>query len=268
MAAHGNDSYLIAQFSDVHCGDPRFDESLMLAVAREVNEARPDLVLVPGDLTAMGYAEEFEAFSRYFDLIDCPQRIVIAGNHDCRNVGYVLYERLIGPRNACASFPFPVDGADAEVKVFAIDSNIPDLNDGEVGREKMRKITEELGGPAAFKILALHHHLVSIPGTGRERNVVWDAGDVLQTLRDAEVDLVVAGHKHVPYAWPIAGLLVVASGTASSHRTRGEAAPSYNMIRVSRTHIEVETVVPGGGGSVTQSFPRRPRAEARSARAR
>lgn len=54
-----------------------------------------------------------------------------------------------------------------------------------------------------------------IPGTGRERNQVLDAGDVLSLLRQAEVDLVLSGHRHVPYVWPVAGMLLVHSGTVS-----------------------------------------------------
>jgi 3',5'-cyclic-AMP phosphodiesterase len=56
---------------------------------------------------------------------------------------------------------------------------------------------------------------------GRERNQVLDAGDVLSLLRQCGVDLVLSGHRHVPYVWPIAGMLLVHSGTVSTLRTRG-----------------------------------------------
>ena len=39
---------------------------------------------------------------------------------------------------------------------------------------------------------------VSIPGTGRERNIVFDAGDLLHTLVDLDVDVILSGHRHVP----------------------------------------------------------------------
>ena len=64
-----------------------------------------------------------------------------------------------------------------------------------------------------------------VPGTGRERNQVLDAGDVLSLLRQCEVDLVLSGHRHVPYVWPIAGMLLVHSGTVSTLRTRGLPQP-------------------------------------------
>ncbi len=259
-------AYVIAQFSDVHCGDPRFEEQLMLRLVREVNEARPDLVIVPGDLTADGYDEQFHEFTRFLDLIDCPQRVVIAGNHDCRNVGDLLFERIVGPRNLTATFDFPPDG-DRSLVVVAVDSNIPDLNDGEVGREKMRLAERDLAGDAGFRIFVLHHHLVSIPGTGRERNIVWDAGDVLHSLRDAGVDLVLAGHKHVPYIWPVGDTLIVTSGTGASRRTRGDAPPSYNLLEIDGRSIEVTVRSLADGVAVKQRLPRRA-GEARTARAR
>ena len=54
MPAECPDRFVIAQFSDIHCGDPRFDEHLLERVIREVNAAKPDLVVVPGDLTTCG----------------------------------------------------------------------------------------------------------------------------------------------------------------------------------------------------------------------
>ena len=73
-------------------------------------------------------------------------------------------------------------------------------------------------------MFVLHHHLLPIPGTGRERNVVYDAGDAIECLQRAGVHLVLSGHKHVPYAWKLENLFVVNTGTVSSLRLRGEHA--------------------------------------------
>lgn len=250
--------FLIAQFSDVHCGDLRFDDGLMRKVVQDVNEAEPDVVIVPGDLTAFGYAEQFEQFAAYLDLIECPQRIVIPGNHDCRNVGWELFERIVGPRNHSQTFPFRAAGGEGpeSIRLLAVDSTIPDLNDGQIGRAKLDMIRDEMAGDF-FKVFVMHHHLVSIPGTGRERNIVWDAGDVLAALRAAEVDLVIVGHKHVPYAWPVGGLLVISSGTAATHRTRGDVPPSFNLIRVTGDEISVTVREVASGATVSEEFARR-----------
>ncbi|MHB1002983.1 MAG: metallophosphoesterase, partial [Thermoleophilia bacterium] len=57
--AKSRDSYVIAQFSDIHCGDARFDRELMLGTIEEINRLQPDLTVIPGDLTADGYFEQF-----------------------------------------------------------------------------------------------------------------------------------------------------------------------------------------------------------------
>jgi 3',5'-cyclic AMP phosphodiesterase CpdA len=85
-----------------------------------------------------------------------------------------------------------------------------------------------------------------IPGTGRERNQVLDAGDVLSLLRQSGVDLVLSGHRHVPYVWPVAGMLLVHSGTVSTLRTRGFPHPAYNLVRIEDGRISVKLRIPGG----------------------
>ena len=85
----------------------------------------------------------------------------------------------------------------------------------------------------------LHHHLLPVPGTGRERNIVNDAGDALECLQRAGVDLVLSGHKHVPYAWRLEDLFIVNAGTVSSSRLRGHGRPCYNVVEVDGTHVSV-----------------------------
>ena len=80
----------------------------------------------------------------------------------------------------------------------------------------------------------MHHHLVPVPGTGRERNIVYDAGDMLQVLASCGTDLVLCGHKHVPNVWRLEDMLIVNAGTACSHRLRGRVRPCYNIIEIHR----------------------------------
>lgn len=251
--------YTIALCSDVHCGDSRFSEALMRTAVKEINESRADMVVVAGDLTANGYREQFEQAKCYIDLIDSPQKLVIAGNHDHRNVGWVHFEDFFGSRFKALTFDFRVrcHGVFQEkVKIVAADSCKPDLNDGEVGRRHYYWIKGEFVEGNDFKIFCLHHHLVSVPGTGRERNIVWDAGDVLEVLKDSDVDMVLCGHKHVPYIWMVDRMILVNSGTMSTYRTRGYAKPAYNLIRIHHDKVHVETRVPGEGLVREEEFGR------------
>jgi len=94
-------------------------------------------------------------------------------------------------------------------------------------------------GEPDFRIFVLHHHLLPVPGTGRERNVVYDAGDCIETLQRAGVQLVLSGHKHVPYAWRLENMFVVNTGTVSSLRLRGHTRPCYNVVEISGTHVDI-----------------------------
>jgi Icc protein len=142
------------------------------------------------------------------------------------------------------------------VALVAVDSSKPDLDEGEIGREHYGWIAEGFASDADLRIFVCHHHLVPVPGTGRERNQVLDAGDVLSLLRQCGVDLVLSGHRHVPYVWPIAGMLLVHSGTVSTLRTRGFPHPAYNLLTVAEGRISVQLCIPGGGRQSLGAYPR------------
>lgn len=238
-------TFKIAQISDLHCGDLRFEKDLMNKATKEINRERVDLLVVAGDLTKDGYEDQFLEAKSYVDKIKSKERVVIAGNHDCRNVGYLHFENVFGPRYSDMELDFPVPGKEEKIRIMAVDSNKPDLNDGEIGRERYQFIDDGFENKEYYNVFILHHHLIGIPGTGRERNIVWDAGDVLKKLTDAKVDLVLNGHKHVPHVWKINGLSMITSGTVSTKRTRGFTAPSYNIIEISGKEVKIKTKTPG-----------------------
>ena len=223
--------FQIAHISDIHCGGPHFMPSLMERAIGEINDMSPDIVICTGDLTTFGFKQEFAQAKSYLDRLACKSLVVVPGNHDSRNVGYVHFEQLFGARNSVLH----VDG----VTVVAVDSTEPDLDHGQLGRSQYRWIEAQFKPPADLRIFVLHHHLLPVPGTGRERNVVHDAGDAIECLQRAGVDLVLSGHKHVPYAWRLEDLFVVNTGTVSSLRLRGNTRPCYNVIEASPERVTV-----------------------------
>ena len=52
-----------------------------------------------------------------------------------------------------------------------------------------------------------------------------DAGDLLEELIQAGVNIVLSGHKHVPYVWRLEDLYVANAGTVASLRLRGYTKP-------------------------------------------
>jgi 3',5'-cyclic-AMP phosphodiesterase len=244
--------FTIVQLSDLHCGQQFFLPHLLERAIAEVNELHPDVVVVSGDLTSNGFKDEYALAREYLDRVDCTAMVVIPGNHDSRNVGYVHFEDLFGDRNSVLHLE--------HVTIVAVDSSEPDLDNGQIGRGRYRWIEEQFAAGARadeeagavtpgdrvsvapradLRVFVLHHHLLPVPGTGRERNIVHDAGDTLETLQRAQVDLVLSGHKHVPYAWRLEDLFVVNAGTVSSSRLRGNGRPCYNVVEIDGTHVDV-----------------------------
>ena len=224
--------FRIAHLSDLHCGGQYFEPNLLERAIAEINDLKPDIVICTGDLTTLGFRHEYQVAREFIDKLECESFVVVPGNHDSRNVGYLHFEEMFGPRNSVLR--------KAGITIVAVDSTEPDLDHGQIGRGRYPWIeTEFAAAPSVFRIFVLHHHLLPVPGTGRERNVVYDAGDSLECLLRANVHLVLSGHKHVPYAWRLENLFVVNTGTVSSLRLRGNTRPCYNVIELDGTHVDI-----------------------------
>ena len=92
--------FRIAHLSDLHCGGPYFEVNLLERAISEINELQPDIVVCSGDLTTYGFKHEYQLARQYLDLIHCDSFVVVPGNHDARNVGYVHFEELFGDRSS------------------------------------------------------------------------------------------------------------------------------------------------------------------------
>src|SRR3989304_807772 len=163
MAGPG-DYFRIAPLPDLPCGGPYFEASLLERAIGEINELRPDVVVCSGDLTTFGFRHEYltarEYIDRidcdspgavptcgfrpeyltareYIDRIDCDSLVVVPGNHDSRNVGYVHFEEMFGERNSVLR--------KGSVAIVAVDSSEPDLDHGQIGRGRYRWIEEQFG---------------------------------------------------------------------------------------------------------------------------
>ncbi|AHF79921.1 lacZ expression regulatory protein [Thermococcus paralvinellae] len=216
----------IAHISDTHITqESAFKSYAYDLIVNEINQSNFDLVVHTGDVTDQGLKEEYEHASYLIGKIEKPL-IAIPGNHDARNVGYGLFERYIGPL-------YGVYERD-DLVIIWVDSTIPDLSDGRIGGYKFRWLKEKLEeySHKRFKIVAAHHHLVPLPDTGRERNVLFNAGDVLDLLLRHEVNLYLCGHKHVPNVYNIEDLVVVNAGCTSCRKTRKGDVNSYNIIKL------------------------------------
>jgi len=229
---------LIVQISDLHVGS-QFLQDKFDQLVQEVNQISPDVIVVTGDLTNEGLMKEYEECKTLLARFSAKKIITISGNHDYRNTGYLLFKKY---------FPFEtINELSDDVVLVTIGTARPDRNEGEVGYRQnlwLERTMNKYSGKV--KILAMHHHLVGIPDTGSDRLTVIDAGDVLRTILDTKVDLVLCGHKHRPWIWNFKDLAIVNAGTAASDRTRGLFENTYNIITIKDKKIQVDLKIVGG----------------------
>lgn len=228
---------MLVQLSDIHVG-PQFRKEVFEKAVEEVNRLNPDAVIVTGDLTENGILNEFERVKEYLKKIKNKNIIVLSGNHDYRNTGYLLFKKF---------FPSKTIHEFDDAVIITLGTARPDRDEGEVGYRQNLWLARTLSKYTnKTKIIAMHHHLISIPDTGSDRIIVLDAGDVLQSALTAKINLVLCGHKHRPWIWNLGPLTIAYAGTTSSERMRGFFENTYNIISIEKGKVSVDLKVVNG----------------------
>ena len=222
---------VIAHLSDLHLG--AHVPAAVDGLADEVAAFHPDLVVVTGDHTMRARPREFRQAVDLLDKLPVP-RLVVPGNHDLPLVSplrvvapYARYRRWIGPDDATARVP--------GVTALGIDS-MPwwRWKSGRVSRPQAETVREVLGcaPPADVRLVAMHHP----PFAGGPQRLAGRRR-FARALGLAEVDVVLAGHTHVPAVHAYGRLLMVVAGTATSYRVR-DFPRSWTVLRILPDAIE------------------------------
>ncbi|MHB1833649.1 MAG: metallophosphoesterase, partial [Solirubrobacteraceae bacterium] len=176
----------IAQLTDTHfgaswgAGDPAAALQAAVAAVRRL-PARPDAVLLTGDLAEHGAADEYAQVSTLVAQIGAPVH-VLAGNHDDRAA-------------LRASFGLPGSGAEpvqyalrlGSLRLVALDTVSPGRGEGELDTPRLRWLDATLAeDPETPTLLAMHHPPfgLGVP--------VWDAIGIDAAARAALAELL--GH--------------------------------------------------------------------------
>lgn len=221
----------IAHISDIHCHHGSDFNPVMFSKATTIlNEYNADFVFITGDLTTMGLLSEYEMAQEKLDEIN-GEKIIVPGNHDERNLGFKLFPEFFGKPNFNKKIK--------DINVIGLASSEPDKDDGHLGRGRHELIEQGLQNNPGLTIIGFHHHVIPVPNSGRETNIIEDAGETLDILLRNNAPLVLMGHRHVPYAVQIHKTLLVNAGTFSCTRTRAHFGNTFNLIDIKESRITV-----------------------------
>src|SRR6267142_6957235 len=237
----------VVHLSDIHFGS--VNEAIIAPLIRTINDVRPDVVAVSGDLTQRARSSEFKEARAFLDALPKPQ-IVVPGNHDIplHNV-FLRFARPLDNYRRYISEDLQPCYADEEIAVLGVNTaRSLTVKGGRINTDQVAWMRERLCAcePEVVKIVVTHHPF-DLPAGHDERNLLGRARMAMEALASCGADVFLAGHLHISHTthtatrYKIKGhsALVVQAGTATSTRGRGEAN-SFNLIRVDRTYIAVE----------------------------
>ena len=240
----------------------------------------PVVVAITGDLTEKAKPEEFSAAERLIrELTSTPilgvplssrDVFVVPGNHDVvwdstgpsRWDPYCAFRRSVFGDRSNSAAP---DGLTrvhdrsqdlglvvAEVNSCAfVQKKTKDAQRGRISTAALKELDASLSainGRGAIRIALMHHHPVLLPAFGepdRGYDSIILAGHLLSILRKHRFQLVLHGHKHLPYTFsydascPWSGtappMLILAGGSAGAKELPSElqaATNTYNEITI------------------------------------
>ncbi len=219
----------ILHVSDLHYQESPETWALLKEAERQFEMLRPDLILLTGDLTNDGLDEQFQRVKRFVSSLNFCTVLVIPGNRDqARTIVPAPSERS-DLEYFLLTHPEPVTLLDEMASLENVNrgrqgkyfdhfeateffyrangvaavglNSTPDIipRQMEMAAQHFNK-----GQPGELRIFCAHHSFLPVP-TKRLRpgDVVPRAADILQTLIELNVDLLLCGHIHRSHVWDL-----------------------------------------------------------------
>jgi len=224
----------IGHISDIHCNyGTDYNEKIFDKAVKILNKKETDFVFISGDLTTWGLLPEYELAEEKINEIE-GKKVIVPGNHDERNLGYKLFPEFFGEQTFIHDYK--------KICFVGLSSSEPDKDNGRLGRRRHKFIEEGLKKNRDLLVVGFHHHLIPVPNSGRELNIIEDAGETLDIILKNNIPLILMGHRHVPFSVKIHNSLLVNAGTFSCNRTRAHFGFTFNIVDIDDDEINVSVV--------------------------
>jgi 3',5'-cyclic AMP phosphodiesterase CpdA len=239
----------LVHLSDLHFG--AHDQRLVEAVDQQVDELKPDLVVISGDFTQRARTEQFREACDFLEgLRERGHEVLgVPGNHDVPL--YDVLRRFLSPlaryrrfidETLCPFIELP------DVAVLGINTaRSLTFKDGRINKQQVEFIRETFARTPAEKMRAIvtHHPLFALEVGGEVERAIGRQELALDAVEDSGVDIVLAGHAHHASSQDAGdlvtragGVLVVQAGTATSTRVR-EQEQSFNAIDIAESSATI-----------------------------
>ncbi|HEX2594181.1 MAG TPA: metallophosphoesterase [Rhizomicrobium sp.] len=235
----------IAHLSDLHCpaDSPRQADALVGAV----RDAKPDLVVVSGDLTRAGRRREFAAARELLARFESTL-LVVPGNHDVpvfnavQRVSrpFARFDAAFAPGNVVVNFPgVQVIGLNTATGMQAS----LDWSLGWALPHRIARVIAALKAAPAdtFQIVTCHHPLLPEAADLR-RSHTKGGPEAFRNLAHAGMNMLLHGHLHRQKARIVncdgRHVTIAGASTALGDRERGEPS-GFNLIAVNGSSAPV-----------------------------
>ena len=232
----------IVHMSDLHFG--AHDERLVEAVDWQVDQLKPDLVVISGDFTQRARTEQFRQACEFLDgLRERGHEVLgVPGNHDVPL--YDVLRRFLSPLARYRRFIDETLCPFVELKNVAVlgvnTARSLTFKDGRINEQQVEFIRETFARTPSesFRILVTHHPLFAMRVGEQVERAIGRQELALDAVEESGVDMVLAGHAHHASSGDAGdmvtragGVLVIQAGTATSTRVR-EQEQSFNVIDI------------------------------------
>jgi 3',5'-cyclic AMP phosphodiesterase CpdA len=239
----------LVHLSDLHFG--AHDERLVEAVDWQIDQLKPDLVVISGDFTQRARTEQFREACEFLDGLRERGHDVLGvpGNHDVPL--YDVLRRFLSPlaryrrfidESLCPFIELP------GVAVLGINTARSfTFKDGRINQDQVEFIRETFSRTPSesVRILVTHHPLFALQVGDEIERAVGRHELALDAVEESGVDMLLAGHAHHATSQDAGdlvtragGVLVVQAGTATSTRVR-EQEQSFNTIDIDDSLVTV-----------------------------
>lgn len=257
-------------------------QEILDALARDLDAASIDHLVITGDLGNISLPSEFEAAGRWLEGLGDPATVtVIPGNHDAY-VDVPWNQSLIHWTPFMSGDDQPQADKDGPVSAFpfvrrrdpvalvGLSTAVPTPPGSAAGRlgqrqrDALRNILRQLDSEGLYRVVLIHHPVVSTGTSPLAR--LMDAAALAHIIADVGADLILHGHNHRFQVHALAGprgpVPVIGAPSASAAGRAGKHAGGYCLYEIDPKATEnplgITHRVCNASGSCFTSSPRIP----------